>query len=88
MDHWLALSIKALPYEVQNLYPVPKNIEDQILKDLKRTQPFSKTFQSEQYQHALYQSLIAYAKTDPQIGYVQGMNIVCSVLLYHNINIY
>lgn len=31
---------------------------------------------------------MAYARIDPQVGYVQGMNIVCSILLYHNLNIY
>jgi hypothetical protein len=46
MEHWVALSMKALPYEVQNLNPVPKIVEDQIMKDVKRAQPHSKTFQS------------------------------------------
>jgi hypothetical protein len=31
---------------------------------------------------------MAYARLDPEIGYVQGMNIICSILLYHNFNIY
>lgn len=31
--------------------------------------------------------MISYARMDPQIGYVQGMNIVCSVLLFHNLNV-
>ena len=26
---------------------------------------------------------MAYARVDPEIGYVQGMNIICSVLIYH-----
>lgn len=30
---------------------------------------------------------MAYARVDAQIGYVQGMNIVCSVLLYHELDI-
>lgn len=29
---------------------------------------------------------MAYAKIDPEVGYVQGMNIICSVLVYHNHN--
>jgi hypothetical protein len=86
MDHWLALSNKAVACEGPTLASVPKAIEDQILKDLKRTQPYSKTFQSAQYQTALYQCLMAYARLDPEVGYVQGMNIVCSVLLYHSAN--
>jgi hypothetical protein len=65
MDHWLAQSMKALPYYVQNLNAVPKAIEEQIKKDVKRTQPYSKTFQSEQYQNALYQCLMVYARIDP-----------------------
>lgn len=80
--------MKALPYEVQNLYPIPKSTQDQITKDITRTQPNSKAFQGEQYQSALYECLMAYARIDPQVGYVQGMNIVCSILLYHNLNIY
>lgn len=87
MDHWLSLSLKTPYYDNNIMYQVPKEIEEQIKKDIKRTQPNSKSFQSEQYQFALLQSLMAYARVDPQIGYVQGMNIVCSVLLYHELDI-
>lgn len=31
---------------------------------------------------------MSYARIDPQIGYIQGMNIICSVILYHKLDIY
>jgi hypothetical protein len=57
--------MKVQPYYQQNLNTVPKIIEDQIIKDIKRTQPHSKTFQNEQYQHNLFQCLMTYARIDP-----------------------
>lgn len=46
MDHWLSLSLKAPFYDNNIMYQVPKEIEEQIKKDIKRTQPNSKSFQS------------------------------------------
>lgn len=49
-DHWLSLSMKNSLFEPQQFFPVQKAIEEQIKKDLKRTQPNSTTFQRLEYQ--------------------------------------
>ena len=56
----------------------------QIDKDLRRTQPQSKTFQNETFLARLKETLIFYHLSDPEVGYMQGMNIVASVPVYHS----
>lgn len=47
MEHWLSLSMKTLGCSNNQFYPLPRPIDEQIKKDLKRTQPNSKAFQTE-----------------------------------------
>lgn len=56
----------------------------QIKKDLERTFPTSPSFQvGSANLESLETILNTYAKYDPQIGYVQGMNFIAGSLLYH-----
>lgn len=56
----------------------------QIKKDLSRTYPTCKYFAEQgPGQRAMENVLLAYAKYDTQVGYVQGMNFVVAALLYH-----
>ena len=48
-----------------------------------RTQPNHPTFQDPAYLDLLYQTLVSYAMADPRLGYIQGFNIIASVLVYH-----
>lgn len=62
---------------------VEADAEVQIEKDAKRTQPEVATFTTVKYQTMLKEILANYSKYDPEIGYVQGMNVILSGLLYH-----
>ena len=56
----------------------------QIEKDLARTFPNCPTFSSNpEFRNKLRNILIAYSIYDHEVGYVQGMNVVAAVLLYH-----
>lgn len=52
-----------------------------IEKDVARTFPSTKRFNSEQGQSSLRNVLRAYAAYDPEIGYCQGMNFLSGLLL-------
>jgi hypothetical protein len=54
----------------------------QIAMDLGRTFPDEAYF-SEEGHEALQRVLVAFAKYDPGVGYVQGMNFVAAALLWH-----
>jgi hypothetical protein len=55
----------------------------QIEKDVPRTQSDHPTFKSDKYRNILKEVLVSYCKLDYEIGYVQGMNIIASVVVYH-----
>eukprot|EP00201_Polytomella_parva_P022776 CAMPEP_0175039552 /NCGR_PEP_ID=MMETSP0052_2-20121109/662_1 /TAXON_ID=51329 ORGANISM="Polytomella parva, Strain SAG 63-3" /NCGR_SAMPLE_ID=MMETSP0052_2 /ASSEMBLY_ACC=CAM_ASM_000194 /LENGTH=343 /DNA_ID=CAMNT_0016301447 /DNA_START=59 /DNA_END=1087 /DNA_ORIENTATION=- len=52
-----------------------------IEKDIQRTYPSTKRFNSEEGQQALRNVLRAYSAYDPKVGYCQGMNFVAGLLL-------
>jgi len=57
----------------------------QVKKDLNRTRPNCSLFREGGLgQKALENVLITYSKYDRQVGYVQGMNFIVGVLLYHS----
>jgi len=56
----------------------------QIEKDLLRTYPECPTFASNVYYHGMLKKvLVAYSIYDVDLGYVQGLNMIAGVLLYH-----
>ena len=63
---------------------VSSTAHSQIEKDLRRTQPNSATFQNILYLSKLKETLLTYHQIDPEVGYMQGMNIVASIVVYHS----
>jgi hypothetical protein len=59
------------------------NNKIQIKKDISRTQPHVDSFKREKYLHMLENILNVYSLYDKEVGYVQGMNIMVSSLIYH-----
>ena len=56
----------------------------QIERDLPRTQPDHPAFQTPKLKDMMKEVLVAYAQLDSEVGYVQGMNFVAAVLVYHS----
>lgn len=57
---------------------------EQIEKDLSRTYPECPTFANNAlFRHMLRSILVAYSIYDSEMGYVQGINMIVSVMLYH-----
>ncbi|CAK0830471.1 unnamed protein product, partial [Prorocentrum cordatum] len=54
----------------------------QIQKDVHRTQPLVEFFQRPATQAALSSLLLVYARRNPEVQYIQGMNEVAAVLLH------
>lgn len=67
------------------LRQIPCPDEMQILKDIKRTKMANLTDPKIQndYQNAIKSILIAYSNFRPEIGYVQGMNMSVSCILFN-----
>jgi hypothetical protein len=63
--------------------PIKKKIFNQIEIDIPRTQPFSPGFEDVKVKKMLKDVLVAYSNYDPKTGYVQGMNMIASILIYH-----
>ena len=55
----------------------------QIKKDIDRTQSESSTFQNDVFKERQFKILMSYALEDSKVGYIQGMNMILSGLLYH-----
>ena len=55
----------------------------QIKKDINRTQSESLTFQNQVFQERMINILMAYGYEDVKVGYIQGMNVILSGLIYH-----
>ena len=56
---------------------------DEILKDVYRTKPDISCFNyDESAKQMLLRILFIFAKLNPDVGYVQGMNEICATLLY------
>lgn len=55
----------------------------QILKDVDRTHSESDTFQNIAFKDRQKRVLMCYATEDPMVGYVQGMNMILSGIIYH-----
>lgn len=53
------------------------------MKDIDRTQSDSPTFQNALFKERQRKILMSYATEDPKVGYIQGMNIILSGILYH-----
>jgi hypothetical protein len=61
------------------------DIIKQIEKDIPRTQINNKFLSSSINKQRLREVLRNYAKIDPDVGYVQGMNIIASIIIYHSV---
>lgn len=59
-----------------------KNLK-QVMKDVDRTQSESATFQNAVFKERLKKILMCYACEDGKVGYIQGMNVILSGLLFH-----
>lgn len=55
----------------------------QILKDIDRTQSESSTFQNTVFKERQRNILMCYATEDTKVGYIQGMNIILSGIIFH-----
>lgn len=66
---------------LQRYAGVASPFDDQINKDLARTLPSHPRYQTEEAQGALGRLLRTYAMWQPTVGYCQGMNFLCAVLL-------
>lgn len=62
-------------------YPIPLCYEKQIELDLKRTFPEDSFFQNKQNLQKLKNILLAYARRNVSIGYVQGFNFIVGRLM-------
>ena len=60
---------------------VASPFDDQISKDLARTLPNHPRYQTDGAQEALGRLLRTYALWQPNVGYCQGMNFLCAILL-------
>ena len=63
--------------------PLSESNKTQIQKDIERTQPHVDSFKTPKYLSMLKSILEVYSTFDSEVGYVQGMNILVSGLLYH-----
>ena len=88
VDRWLSLSAGYPKYKFDPTEEIGRETEEQIRKDLNRTQPDVKVFCQEHYLNALFYTLTNYAKIDKEVGYVQGMNMIGCVFVYHGKNMY
>eukprot|EP00286_Rhodomonas_abbreviata_P018701 CAMPEP_0181300608 /NCGR_PEP_ID=MMETSP1101-20121128/6979_1 /TAXON_ID=46948 /ORGANISM="Rhodomonas abbreviata, Strain Caron Lab Isolate" /LENGTH=473 /DNA_ID=CAMNT_0023405853 /DNA_START=46 /DNA_END=1464 /DNA_ORIENTATION=- len=87
---WLKLSgadtlAKKYPTRFNNLLKMPSEHDDRIGRDLNRTMPTLDFFREKQHggQAMLFNVAHAYAVHDPEVGYSQGLNFLCAVLLLH-----
>ena len=76
-------SLSASKVKSSNFYEELKKSKIQIMKDIDRTQSESLTFQNPAFKEKMKNILMCYGYEDPQIGYIQGMNMILSGLLFH-----
>ena len=69
--------------KLRELQPSESNIL-QVSKDINRTYPQNPTFsKNPKFRHMLREVLLTYSVYDPELGYVQGVNLIAAILLYH-----
>lgn len=70
-------------YRKNSLYDELKKNNIQIEKDIARTQSECLTFQNPQFKNKIKNILMCYGYEDPEVGYIQGMNMILSGLVFH-----
>lgn len=76
------LSQKTIKNVVSKYEELHKNFI-QIKKDINRTQSDCLTFQNKDFQDKMINILMCYGYEDLKVGYIQGMNLILSGLIYH-----
>ena len=70
-------------YKALKRSPTRYQVLTQIQKDIKRTQPSNPGFRDFHNRKMLQEVLEIYSKYDKELEYIQGMNMITSVILFH-----
>lgn len=63
---------------------IPDDVRSVILKDVPRSFPEYTFFETPQSRENLTRILFAYAASDPEVGYCQGLNFVAGCILLYS----